>query len=119
MSAMPKVVIVVARCSQHRRDYGIRFEEVAAGQWGGTWAFALQAAAAQREGYDKTELRGTFGFNDDYPGCPYCRSESIFRCGCGKVACWDRVVQQVTCPWCNSMGTLQGAIDSLSSAGDR
>ena len=40
--------------------------EFATGQWSGTWAFPIAAAAAQREGYDKTELHGSFGFVEGF-----------------------------------------------------
>jgi hypothetical protein len=120
VKTMPHVVIVVACCAQQRIDFGIRFEEFASDQWGGTWAFPIQLTAAQREGYDRTELRGTFGFIDSFPGCPYCGSQSFLKCGCGKVSCYNSTTKAVTCPWCSATGGIEsGAVDSLISTGDR
>ena len=115
----PKVVIVMARCSRNRQDFGIRFQEASDGQWAGTWAFAIAPSAAQREGYVRTELRGSFEFSEAYPGCPLCGARNIFKCPCGKVACWDTETRTVVCPWCDHRGQLEGVIDGLGSAGDR
>jgi hypothetical protein len=114
-----KVVIVLSRCSQSRRPFGIRFEERAVGQWLADWAFSLKDDAARREGYDRSTLAGTFGFEADFPGCPSCRAKSCFKCGCGKVGCWDGQQPTVICPWCGTTGRLEGCIKSLSVGGDR
>ena len=119
MNEMPQVVIVMARCSGSKQSFGIRFEEKARGQWAADWAFAVKETSASKEGYDRGKVTGNFWFDDGYPGCPYCRVRSIFRCGCGKVACWDGERRTVTCPWCNGAGELRGQIDALTAGTDR
>jgi hypothetical protein len=119
MVPLLNVVVVLARCGQSREPFGIRFEEKGRGQWIADWAFDLEEGVAKREGYDRDAIKGTFGFAEDYPGCPTCRAGSCFKCGCGKVSCWDGVQRTVTCPWCGKTGTLSGSFDSLSAGGDR
>jgi hypothetical protein len=115
----PNVVIVLAKCRKHKQPYGIRIEEKQPSVWLADWAFIIQENKARKEGYDRSEIQGTFGIDPAYPGCPYCHSPGFFKCGCGKVACWDGETPVVTCPWCNSKGKLTGAIDNLSAGGDR
>lgn len=119
MSETGSVVIVVARCSRGQGSFGIRFEERAPGEWVGDWAFAMKEASAKREGYDRGEIGGDLAFDAGYPGCPHCRAVSIFKCGCGKVACWDGETRRVTCPWCRSTGEMRGQIESLGAETDR
>jgi hypothetical protein len=55
-----------------------------------TWAFALKESAAKREGYDRSEIRGTIQLDLSYAGCPHCAKSAVVRCGsCGKVSCWN------------------------------
>jgi hypothetical protein len=114
----PKVVIVMARCSHSQQSFGIRFEQKLPNQWVADWAFAIKEAAAKREGYDKSEIAGSFGFDAAYPGCPYCEASGIFKCSCGKVACWDGKCRKVTCPWCGRSSEIAGEIESLSVGKD-
>lgn len=116
----PNVVIVVARCSAHKQLLGIRFQETDPNRWEADWAFPLKENTARRQGYDRGEIAGRFVFAGGYPGCPYCRAPSIFKCGrCGKVACWDGVQRTVVCPWCGNGATLSGTIESMAAGGDR
>jgi hypothetical protein len=77
-----KVVIVMAKCSHSKQSYGIRFEQKLPHQWVADWAFAIKEAAAKREGYDRSEIMGSFSFDAAYPGCPHCESPGIFKCSC-------------------------------------
>jgi hypothetical protein len=115
----PNVVIVMAKCSQHQhQSFGIRFEEMSPRQWVADWAFAIKETAAKREGYDRTQITGTFKLTNTYPNCPYCESSNIIRCGkCGKVSCWQE--GDFTCGWCGNRGKVSGHIQSLSAGEDR
>lgn len=129
----PNVVIVMARCSHNKGYFGVRFEENKVGDqglpfrlhlnpkrlWVADWAFAIESEVGRKEGYDKSEIRGTISMGITYPGCPHCNGRSIFRCSCRKVACWDGKSQMVTCPYCGMTGLVNGQIDRLSSGGDR
>lgn len=119
MNELPNVVIVMARCSDSRQCFGIRLEEIERDQWTADWAFAMKEGSAKKEGYDQTEVRGTFRFATVYPGCPYCRAVSIFKCNCGKVACWNSESHTVTCPWCEAQGELNSPVESLGVGRDR
>jgi hypothetical protein len=118
MNASPQVVIVTCRCSRSRQGFGIRFEEVQPCQWVADWAFAVPDTTASKEGYDRNGIAGAFSLANAYPGCPHCRTRSIFRCGCGKVGCWDGV-SYVICPWCGARGEVRGSIECLGGGSDR
>ena len=113
-----QVRIILARCSQSRKSFGIRFEMRRNDYWVGTWAFPIKESSAKRENYDHSEIRGHFDFDASYPGCPHCEAQGMFKCSCGKVACWDGESTVVACPWCNNTITLGGMIESLGSSGD-
>jgi hypothetical protein len=113
-------VVVLARCSHSQLPFGIRFEEKTSGRWAADWAFAVQEAAAKREGYDRGSVSGSFAFDAAYPGCPSCRAASCFRCSCGNIACWNGEQHSVTCPWCRCTGELSsGTVSDLNVGGDR
>lgn len=113
------IVIVTGRCARAKQGFGIRFEGKGRSQWAATWAFPIKEAAARREGYDKTRIDGEFVTDPGFPGCPHCKANAFFLCGCGKLACWDGETRTVTCPWCNQRGELSGTITSLTAGGDR
>lgn len=115
----PKVAIVVAKCSHYQRAFGIRFEQKTPNHWTGDWAFAIKEASAKREGYDNNNISGSFTFDNAYPGCPHCKSQSLFLCSCGKVTCWDGQSHCVDCPHCGSKGEIGGEVDSLNAGQDR
>jgi predicted RNA-binding Zn-ribbon protein involved in translation (DUF1610 family) len=119
MNEFLNVVIVISRCSPSRQSFGIRVEERLPGQWVGNWAFAIKEAVAKKEGYVSSEVRGSFEFDSEYPGCPHCGASSIFKCGmCNKIGCWDAEVRVVTCPWCGKTDELAGHIESFIVGGD-
>jgi hypothetical protein len=105
---IPYVVIVLSLCSKEKGLFGIRFEEKKSQQWTADWAFAVKESIARREGFDNNRINGSFSFSLEFPGCPYCRNQSIVKCFCGK-----------TCPWCEGSGELGGTVDSLNAGGDR
>jgi hypothetical protein len=111
-------VIVLCRCRRHRLLFGIRFEEKNRERWVADWAFPIKEQAARRERFDATDIVGSFVLTEAYPGCPGCRAFNVFRCSCGKVACWDNETKRVTCPWCNQSGMLDGVVDRLAAGGD-
>jgi hypothetical protein len=119
MSERPRVRIVMGRCRHHRQGFGLRFEEQGRGQWLADWAFVIKEKSAQREGYDRSEITGSFGFAQAYPGCPHCRAQAAFKCGCGKVSCWDGEGSTVICPWCGASGHIGGTAETLGTGSDR
>ena len=119
MERILNAVVIMARCAINRQGYGIRLEEKSKNYWEADWAFTLKEKAAAIEGYEGSTISGTFCFAAEYPGCPHCGSRSIFKCGCGKVACWNGEIRQVTCPWCGNTAELAGEIKTLSADSDR
>jgi hypothetical protein len=115
-----KVVIVLARCSHFKQPFGIRFEQFSPGNWTANWAFAIQEKSARKEGYDRNTIRGSFGLDGAYPGCPHCHNRVLLKCGCGKLSCYDGSSPSFTCPWCGQSGkVIEMDWDSLSAGGDR
>lgn len=121
MSKLPNVVVVIARCYHEKKNFGIRFEEKEHHQWVGTWAFApKKELSVTKEGYDNNQISGSFWFDDGYPGCSYCHTRGVFKCGaCNKLSCWDGEIKFVTCPWCGNQGELEGTIESLMARADQ
>lgn len=113
----PQVVVVISRCRKSAENFGIRIEQKMTDKWIADWAFAIKEDTAKREGYDQTQISGIFEIDAKYPGCPYCKSNSFFKCSCGKVACWDNI-ERVTCPWCRQMIHLTARIESLDAGSD-
>ncbi len=109
--------VVMARCSQSGRGFGMRFEEQGHGHWIADWAF--DETPARKEQSNRGEITGDLKFAADYPGCPHCGAPSIFQCVCGQVACWDGESRTVTCPWCGITVELRDLIESLSARADR
>lgn len=115
------LVIVTGRCSVTRAGFGIRFEwHEEPQQWWATWAFAISESAAKREGYEKSQINGSFVIHPTFPGCPHCQAASFFQCGvCRKVGCLTAGVVSVTCPWCGlGLEMQEGRIGSLEAGGD-
>ena len=120
MQEIARVVVALARCRSSKNTFGIRVEEKSKAQWIADWAFSISENKALKEGYDRTEIRGSFAIDADrYPGCPHCHASAFFKCGCGKLACWDGENRQLTCPWCGTKGEIKGLIESLNIGNDR
>lgn len=118
MRDLPNVMVILGRCRAGRSLFGIRFEERGRGVWDGDWAFPVRERTASRERFDRSEIRGSFTFAPDYPGCPSCGDKSLFLCDCGKVACWDGESHRVKCPWCSESLVLGGNVDRLAGGRD-
>ncbi|MDR1604411.1 MAG: hypothetical protein LBS10_06430 [Gracilibacteraceae bacterium] len=95
--------VILAKCSVHNRTFGIRVEK-RGNDWVSTWAFPIDESKAKREGFDKTKITVSFVPADDYPGCPYCGSNDLIQCGCGRIICRREGMtfgnHSFRCPWC-------------------
>jgi hypothetical protein len=118
MSHPARVVIVVARCRFTLNAFGIRFEPKSPPRWTATWAFPLKETSAQREGYNRNRIIGSFDFDQEYPGCPHCKASSIFQCYCGKINCWEGSQTMVTCGWCGQEVILTDTIRQMDAGTD-
>lgn len=117
-SNLPEVIIVSSRCTRTSGLFGIRFEKMGEA-WIGTWTFAIEEKKAAKEGYNRNEVRGSFAFDEKFPGCPHCENHSLYLCQCGKVGCFDGEAKTIKCPWCRAQGTIEGKADRLSGGVDR
>jgi hypothetical protein len=117
MSTSLTTAIVRAKCSATKAAFGIRLDQ-AASSWVAAWAFPLNQGAAPEREHPTTRLNGQITCSDNYPGCPNCKAESFFLCGCGKVGCWDGESSTVTCPWCDQTAAVGGTLESLDAGED-
>jgi len=92
--------IVMARCTNRKLSFGIRWESSKPKRWVANWTFVIKESSATREGYDKVKIKGRFKLDDAYPGCPHCGATGIVTCGCGKSCCWTGQSEEIICPWC-------------------
>lgn len=117
MSKVNEAVIVLAKCGDRHKTYGMRVEKTGKDQWLVTWAFPIKESAAKREGYDKTTVRGSIVFSDDYPGCPYCGRKELTLCSCGHLNCTVTSNGVFTCEWCGTQGQLGAYTGEAITAG--
>ena len=73
---MRNVVIVMGRCGVTQKGYGMRFERRGSANWVATWAFSIKESLAKKEGYENSSVEGSFSFDEEFPGCPYCSAKS-------------------------------------------
>lgn len=99
--------VVLARCRQSKRTFGIRVEKKNDGAWHCDWTFQIDEKAASHEGYGDTLVSGRVDLDQEYPGCPYCGTMGWFSCGkCGKLTCLGEE-RFVTCSWCGNSGEMR------------
>lgn len=119
---MKKVAeIMLCKCQQTGKTFGIRVEKTGPNSWLQTWAFPIKDKTAQKEGFNSSKIVGNIGWSDEYPGCPYCGALSWFVCGtCGKITDMNNSTW-VKCGWCNIEAELGGYYDGsgIEGAGDR
>ena len=102
--------VVMCKCKNSHKPYGIRIERRSNNTWYLTWAFKLSERAGSNEGYGNTMISGRVDVDPEYPGCPYFGGGGWVSCGnCGKLTCYDGVGNRFTCAWCGSSGELQMA----------
>lgn len=119
--SFPEARIAMCKCKEAKgKTFGVRFERSQNG-WKYNWAFAMDSHKAKREGYDSTEIIGNIEPDEDYPGCPYCRTKYFVVCGeCQHLNCNINSPGSFTCEWCGLVGELGGFDgDGIASGGDR
>jgi hypothetical protein len=111
MAGKKEAVVVLCRCGEAQKTFGITAEKMDADSWKFVWAFPIKEKNAKQEGYDKTRIEGKLYNSDEYPGCPYCHRSRIIICDCGRIGCKVRE-DYYKCPWCGSeyktFGTYNG-----------
>lgn len=117
MNEATEAVVVLSKCAEVHKTYGIRAEKKAPGRWCFTWAFPIKESSAKREGYDRTSIGGHIDFTEEYPGCPYCGQIGFVACSCGHLSCNITKNGLFTCEWCGGTGTLGGYCGGTIKAG--
>lgn len=112
--------ILLFKCSKANQMYGVRIQKMNDGDWWRTWAFKIKPHNAKSEGYDKTPVQGNLYPTQEYPGCPYCRTNGFIQCGkCKKISCWNGETS-LDCPWCGvRMENFVEATEKFSVVGDK
>lgn len=118
MKEFNEAVVVLAKCAEGHKTYGIRTEKTGSHRWRLTWAFPIKESSAKREGYDKTSIGGQFEHAPEYPGCPYCGQRNFTVCTCGHVNCTILRNGVFTCEWCGRTGTIEDYSGQAIKAGD-
>jgi hypothetical protein len=119
-------MIVKTRCSVHKKAFATVFAETTEG--GGVWeaqdAFELTEERAQ-QGYGQGAITGSISISSDYPGCPYCGSQSLFLCSsCDDLNCLGDAVDEedgrisAVCASCGRRGYLMGPVRELDGFDD-
>ena len=94
--------VIMARCANKQAPYGMRLQKTGSG-WVCTWTFAMKEAAAKREGYTGTTVKGEIALGAEYPGCPHCGAGGFVQCGkCGKISCFRHEQKSAVCPHCGN-----------------
>ena len=101
-----EATVLIAKCGESHKSYGIRMEKTGTDRWLTTWAFPIKDSSAKREGYDKIQVKGDISFSDDYPGCPYCGGHGLTLCPCGHLSCTIMRSNVFTCEWCGMQGEI-------------
>ena len=112
-----EAVIVLCKCGERHKTYGIRAEKRGRDNWAFTWAFPIKEDSANREGYDKSSVKGNISFDGEYPGCPYCGGYSWTVCSCGHLSCTVVKNGVFTCEWCGAQGTIGDYTGEAITAG--
>lgn len=113
-----EAAVILVKCSNGKRVYGIRTQKMSDGDWWRTWAFPVDEKRAKNEGYDETKVQGNLYHTEEYPGCPYCGTKNFVQCNkCKKISCWHGETR-MTCPWCgNNMDNIVSATEKFHVSG--
>ena len=111
--------VIIAKCAQAKKPYGIRIEKRKDRVWYCNWAFKISEKSAANEGYDSTVISGKVDLDPEYPGCPYCGGGGWVSCGhCGKLTCWGSGGNNFVCAWCGVASGVREAEHFDLKAGD-
>lgn len=113
MKTTVEAVIALCKCLEGKHTYAVRFEKQHNNSWSYNWAFTIKEKTARHEGYDATIVSGNIKPSEEYPGCPYCKTNSFIVCDCGKLTCNNGNYKRFKCPWCGQEGEIV-LVDSVT-----
>jgi len=106
MAATRIAQVLLCRCNQNKKLFGITIEKRTDGDWNMMYSYPIDEQHAKSEGFDKTSITADIYSTTSYPGCPYCQKKNFVRCGtCGKITCHTNGTATNTCGWCNKYMT--------------
>lgn len=101
--------VILIKCGQAKKTFGVRIQKMKDGDWARTWAFRINDTQAQSEGYDKNQIQGSLYATEEYPGCPYCKTDYFVQCShCNKISCYSGG-EIATCAWCGRTLSVSAA----------
>jgi hypothetical protein len=81
-----------AKCSWHKAEFAVFFENAGGGLWAAKRAFK-RSDEGTRQQYPLKPVRLEFSVHPDYGGCPYCGNKSFFWCpDCAVLNCGGFVI---------------------------
>ena len=122
--------VILSKCVDGR-TFGVRIEK-RENDWVRTWAFPIDEGKAKREGFDRTKIKGSLDATPEYPGCPYCGTETFVQCTCKKIGCYhesraeeksgnrqerkskEKNADFYRCPWCNKVSKEIETVESFN-----
>ncbi len=110
--------ILVFKCGKTNELYGVRVQQMEDRDWWRTWSFKISSQFAISEGYDRNQIQGNLYATDEYPGCPYCGTDSFVQChSCRKISCWSHE-RSLRCTWCGiQMENISTATEKFTMTG--
>lgn len=110
-------MVILQKCGQSGKTFGIRVQQMEDGEWYETWAFPIDEARAGREGYTSMNIKSFLPQTAEYPGCPYCGTKGWFYdSNCKKISCYHGETRH-SCPWCGGEYDVAMTQDKLDFSG--
>ena len=70
--------VMMIKCQKNRKAFGARIQKEGR-NWRMTWAFKIDERIAQKEKFSsESTIKGSFIFDEEYPGCPHCGAQSFY-----------------------------------------
>ena len=126
--AAPELVELQLRCGKTRKGFKIILERKRTAQTGRYRVVSIlegHSTEKNKTGSSAGVRSLDININEidgiDTAKCPYCGGgkHALIKCGCGGVSCGGGVRREGNreshkCPWCGSVGIIQGYIENLS-----
>lgn len=94
--------VLLCRCNQNKKLFGITIEKRPDGNWNMMYSYPMDEQRAKFEEFDKTSITADIYKGYSYKGCPFCQKQSFVKCGnCGKITCHTIGTASNTCGWCD------------------
>ncbi|MDD4390966.1 MAG: hypothetical protein PHW03_09285 [Eubacteriales bacterium] len=114
----PNMAILMGKCSQNGKTYGVCLKRQEKNFWLVEVAFKISDKSANREDGAMNKLEERFYLGNEYY-CPYCEAKQMVVCNvCGKPSCAREGQRDFACPHCKNKGIIKGEVKSVRSKED-